>query len=286
MQFRLANTHRTLLACTIALGSAAALSGSAQITDRANLSRAGIVIVWGADSSSAVPVASDFVIDTGTGTSAATSGDLDLITGDVHTVVTGTLSATQDSFSGVTGSMPFIITNTAAGDIQTDTSGDGRLSADDSFTAFGLNSGTDTRVDATRQYSSFYVASNVPFAIDAQTFNPGSTTEFILMLITRVQLSATRVGNSEINFGSSAQLPHSGGSTSGFAGSFRLWDLRTPRNIFTGDQRTAVSPGSIADQSVRFDAEYAISAASLTGYDLSLGTFDFEVEVVYTVFVP
>ena len=68
--------------------------------------------------------------------------------------------------------------------------------------------------------------------------------------------------------------------------SLRLWDLRTQRNVFTGNQRTAAGPGSLADQSVRFDAEYAISAANLTGYDLSLGTFDFQVEVVYTVFVP
>jgi len=65
-----------------------------------------------------------------------------------------------------------------------------------------------------------------------------------------------------------------------------LWDYRIARNIFTGNQRTALAPGSIIDQSVRFDAEYAIAAANLQGYDLSLGTFDFEVEVVYTVYVP
>ena len=67
---------------------------------------------------------------------------------------------------------------------------------------------------------------------------------------------------------------------------FDLWDLRTPRNVFTGNQRTAAQPGTIADQSVRFDAEYSIAAANLAGYDLSLGTFDFQVEVVYTVYVP
>ena len=62
--------------------------------------------------------------------------------------------------------------------------------------------------------------------------------------------------------------------------------MQTPRNMFTGNQRTALSAGSIADQSVRFDAEYSISAGSLAGYDLSLGLFDFEVEVIYSVFVP
>ncbi|MDJ0919830.1 MAG: hypothetical protein QNI84_01780 [Henriciella sp.] len=270
----------------VVLAGSSLLPALAQIRDRTILSRAGIVVVWAADASGAVPMVSDFVLDTGTGSSAATSGDVDLISSDVHTVVTGTLSPTQDSFSGATGSMPFIITNTASGDIQTDTSGDGRLSSDDSFTEFGLQSLTDTRVDATRQYSSFYVASNVPFAIEAQAFNPGSTIDFIMMLVTRMTLSVTQVGDGEIGFGSAAQLPHSGGGTAGFAGAYRIWDLRTPRNVFTGDQRTAIAPGSIADQSVRFDAEYAINAENLTGYDLSLGTFDFQVEVVYTVFVP
>jgi hypothetical protein len=159
-------------------------------------------------------------------------------------------------------------------------------SAAKTHNSFGLRDISDARVDAVRQSSSFYVASNVPFAIDAQAFTPSNFTEFILLLITRVQLSTTLSGDDGIPFGSSAQLPHSGGNTSGFVPSLRLWDLRTSRNVFTGNQRTAAAPGSIADQSVRFDAEYAISAANLTGYDLSLGTFDFQVEVVYTVYVP
>ena len=126
----------------------------------------------------------------------------------------------------------------------------------------------------------------MPFAIDAQAFTPSTFTEFILLLITRVQLSMTETGDDGLPFGASAQLPHSGGPTSGFSPSLRLWDLRFPRNMFTGNQRTAREPGTIADQSVRFDAEYSIAAANLNGYDLSLGTFDFQVEVVYTVYVP
>ncbi len=246
----------------------------------------GSVIVWAADSASSAPVVSDFVIDTGNGATAASSGDTDLIATDVHTVVTGTLSPTQDSFSGATGGIPFVLTNTDRGDINTDTNGDGIVSDQDAFTAFGLQINSDARVDATRQRSSFYVASNVPFAIDAQAFTPTTFTEFILLLITRVTLSVTPSGNDGLAFGSQAQPPHSGGPTAGFAPSQRLWDLRTARNMFTGNQRTALAPGSIADQSVRFDAEYFIAANSLRGYDLSLGTFDFSVEVVYTVYVP
>ena len=43
---------------------------------------------------------------------------------------------------------------------------------------------------------------------------------------------------------------------------------------------------SIADQSVRFDAEYTLVGSSGAGYDLSDGSGVIETEVVYTVFVP
>lgn len=258
----------------------------AETVDRAHFAVDGMVIVWGADGASNAPVVSDFIIDSGNGSSAASSGDTDLIATDAHTVVTGTLLSTQDGVASATGGMPFVLTNTDRGTINTDTNGDGVVSGADSFTAFGLQNITDARVDAVRQYSSFYVASNVPFAIDAQAFTPSNFTEFILLLITRVQLSVTQNGDDGLAFGSRAQLPHSGGAGSGFAPSLRLWDLRFPRNMFTGDRRTAAAPGTIADQSVRFDAEYSISGANLRGYDLSLGTFDFQVEVIYTVYVP
>ena len=266
----------------------ALLSGSAiaDVVDRPHFRLDGLVIVWAADSTSGAPVVSDMVIDSGSGSTAASSGDVDLISSDAHTVVTGSLVATQDGLASATGGMPFLLTNTTRGTFSTDTNGDGVVSGDDAFTSFGLQNISDARVDAVRQSSSFYVASNVPFSIDAQAFTPTTFTEFILLQITRVQLSMAQSGDDGLAFGSSAQLPHTGGSNAGFAPSLRLWDLRAPRNVFTGNQRTAAQPGSIADQSVRFDAEYSIAAANLTGYDLSLGTFDFQVEVVYTVYVP
>ena len=258
----------------------------ADIIDRPHFEREGLVIVWAADPASNAPVVTDFILDTGSGSTAAASGDTDLISTDAHAVVTGTLISTQDGVASATGGMPFLLTGTSRGTIDTDTNGDGVVSGDDAFTSFGIQDISDARVDAVRQSSSFYVASNVPFAIDAQAFTPSSFTEFILLLITRMQLSVTQAGDDGLAFGASAQLPHSGGATSGIAPSLRLWDLRFARNVFTGNQRTAANPGSLADQSVRFDAEYAIAAANLTGYDLSLGTFDFQVEVVYTVYVP
>lgn len=278
--------YRAILAGMVTSMGLGINAAYADVIDRPHFEREGIVIVWAADPGSNAPVVTDLILDTGTGTSAAGSGDVDLISADTHTVVTGSLLSTNDGVASATGGMPFLLTNTDRGTINTDTNGDGVISGEDAFTAFGLQEITDARVDAVRQYSSFYVASNVPFAIDAQAFTPSTFTEFILLQITRVQMSMTESGDDGLAFGASAQLPHSGGATSGFAPSLRLWDLRFPRNIFTGNRRTAAAPGTIAEQSVRFDAEYAIAAANLTGYDLSLGTFDFEVEVVYTVYVP
>ena len=83
------------LAATIGMGTA-----SAQTEDNPRLRAPGILIIWGADGfgdNASAPVVSDFIIDSGSGATAATSGDADLIAGDVHTVVTGILAATQNA---------------------------------------------------------------------------------------------------------------------------------------------------------------------------------------------
>lgn len=246
----------------------------------------GTVIVWGADQASGAPIVSDFVIDTGTGGTGASSGDADLIAGDVHTVVTGSLVRTQDAVNSAVGSMPYIIDNTGSGSINTDSNGDGILTDADSFSAFALTGAADERVNTTQTRSSFYVASNVPFAIDAQAQSPVGFNGAVVLAVTWLEMSVTRTGNDGIPFGSAAQFPHSAGATGGVDPIRRLTTLRTPDRVFEGNQPTAASRGSITDQSVRFDLTYTINAANLRGYDLSLGTFDFEVDMVYTVYVP
>lgn len=273
------------ISCLAALSACLTLPLSAGIDVKPHFKVLGMVVVWAADVGSNVPVVSDFVIDTGNGTTAATSGDADLIADNVHTVVTGSLIATQDALNSV-GTMPFVITNTTSGNVQTDSNGDGILDASDSFSGFGLLGTSDTRVDATTTHTSFYVASNTAFAIDVETFAPGTLLDFILLAITRLDMSVTRTGDDGLAFGSAAQFPHSGGPTGGMQSNVRLLDLIGGDNFFTGNQRTAATRGTLAGQSVRFDADYSISATNLQGYDLSLGTFDFEVDVVYTVFVP
>ncbi len=245
----------------------------------------GLVVVWAADENSGVPIVSDFILNTGNGASAANSGDVDLIAADAHSVVTGTLVATHDAVNSI-GTMPFVITNSQQGNINTDSNSDGILNASDSFSAFGLLNNSDTRVDATTSRSSFYVASNVPFAIDAQAVPPATMLDVTLLNIVRLNMTSQVTGDDGIPFGASAQSAHSAGPTNGFAPERRLIQLLNARRVFTGNRRTASTGGSLAEQSIRFDAEYSIRAQNLAGYDLSLGTFDFQVEMVYTVFVP
>lgn len=268
----------------IVCASALPIASTASVTDSPAFNVIGAVIVWSADNGGSAPVAVDFITNTGTGATAAASGDTDLIAGDSHTVVTGSLVSTFDGVNSA-GTMPFRIEDPINGNFITDSNGDGITNASDSFSAFDLTADTNAAVDGTTSRSSFYVASNTPFSIDAQSqFSAG--TSFIFLFITTLDMAVTLSGDDGLAFGSAAQYPHSAGPNGGLSGTRTLWSLFGGANVFTGNQRTAASRGSIADQSVRFDLAYSIGAGSLTGYDLSLGTFDFEVDVTYTVYIP
>ena len=271
---------RKALLAGAALMVAAGAPAQASIVDNPHFKVLGLVIVWGADASDAAPVVSDFVIDTGTGSTAAASGDADLISDDVHTVVTGSLTATPDSLSNGT---LLSVTDATSGGAFTDNGTTGQLDAADVFTAFGLDGTTDIDAGDADLESSFYVASNTAFAIDAAASEVAAT-NFGLADV-GFDMSVTQSGDDGLAFGSAAQFPHSGGATGGVAGTVTtLDDLTTPANVFTGDQRTAASTGSIADQSVRFDVTYTLGGTA--GYDLSMGAGEIEADVTYTVFVP
>lgn len=274
---------RKLLLAGAALAVATGVPAQASIVDNPHFKVLGLVIVWGADASGGAPIASDFVIDTGTGATAAASGDADLIAGDVHTVVTGSLTPTPNSLAGAN---PFDVTGAVSGGVFTD-DGNGFLDAADSYTAFELDGSTDVSVSGASFDSSFYVASNTPFAIDAQATAVAANTSGFTLSDVGYALSVTQTAtDGALTFGGNAQLPHSGNtSTSGVVGTVAdLSDMSSAVNVFTGDRRTAASVGSIVDQSVRFDAVYSLGGAA--GYDLSMGAGEIEADVVYTVFVP
>lgn len=264
----------------LVIAGAFALSAHADVSDRPAFQINGLVIVWSADTTGNAPIASDFIINDSNG-----RGDSDLIAGDAHTVVTGSLVSTADQ-PNAAGGIPFVLTNTSNGTFSTDTDGNGLVDGADGFSAFGLNPGSDAQVEAVKTYTSFYVASNTAFAIDADVDFTGFGLPLTLLNVTGVEMSVTQNGDDGLAFGSAAQLPHTGGPAAGMTGYNRLRDLLAGGNIFTGNQRTAATPGTIAEQSVRFDLVYSIGTNALRGYDLSLGTFDFEVDVTYTVFIP
>lgn len=258
----------------------APLASHASVLDNPAFNIEGLVIVWSSPTDgSTTPIVSDFVIGAGG------PGGTDLVTDDVFTVVTGSLLTTTDT-SGAFGGIPYIISNVPGGDINTDSNGDGNITAADSIDAFVLNPAVDTRVDAVETRTSFYVASNTAFNINGDVTASDSSglavdlADFIV-LDQNITAAGTDGG---LTFGSAAQLPHSGGPTAGFTQNPRiLSDLEGGITVFQGDQATAASPGSIIEQSVRFDQVYSIG---FTGYDLAFGTFDFSATVVYTVFVP
>jgi hypothetical protein len=274
---------RKLLAATTVLAGASLVPGHAAVVDNPHFKVLGLVIVWGADGydgTDDAPVVSDFVIDTGTGATAAASGDTDLIGGeDVYTVVTGSLTPTSDAAASA-----------SAFDIIENATGNEVTSSDDTnFARFDV-AGNEVGIDDAAINSSFYVASNVAFGIDGQATADTTDGDFDLNNI-GFEMSVTDAGtDGSITFGGSAQFPHSGGADSGFDALTTLADMATATSVFRGDQRTAASSGTIAAQSVRFDATYTLGNWDGTnftpGYDLSAGAGEIEASVTYTVFVP
>ena len=245
------------------------------VVDRPHFNVDGVAIVWAADASGTTPIVSDFIIDSG-------GADTDLINGDVHTVITGSLVASDTAFPDGTGAT-LRIQNSPTGN-QTTRQGDRFTSASDVLNPFQLTGATDVRTIRSDILTSFYVATNKAFNIDviaAPVSNPAD-----LNLI-RVRMRMTQTGNDDgLAFGSAAQIPHSGNTNrSGvqWGGYRRLSTLTAGRDIFRGNRRTAASPGTIADQSVRFDLDYRWNTGNI---DLSSGTFDVEADVIYTVYIP
>ena len=257
--------------------AAAALIGvpaQASIIDNPQFRVLGVVIVWGADATGGIPIVSDFIINDDNGVN-----DTDLIGGaDVHTVVTGTLDRVAD----VVLTDDFTVTDIANPPTAPAAGSDGVIDVA-TFGAFELGPNTDVLGPTVN--SSFFVASNTAFSIEAEA---AAVTEngFDLADI-GMDMSVTLTGDDGLAFGDDAQFPHDGGATAGFSTPANLGVIEGTANaqtIFTGNQATAATPGSIADQSVRFDIVYSLGGGA--GYDLSDGAGEVEATVTYTVFVP
>lgn len=280
MEFKIMSFRKLLLAGTTLIASAAvATPANASIIDRPHFKVLGVVIVWAADETSGgTPIATDFVIDSDDGG----NNDADLIGGtaiDGRTVVTGTLDATADASS--TAGLGSILNIEDSGGATLATANTDTAAT---FSAFDVTDATLTSDDLTYE-SSFFVASNTPFAIDAEATNIVAEGDFDPTQVT-YSLDLTVSGTdgtapNDITFGGNAQDP---GSATGFNAPTTLAGLATPSQVFLGSDRTAANPGSIVSQSVRFDATYELGGGA--AYDLSQGAGEVKADVVYTVYVP
>lgn len=266
------------------LAESALPRAGASILDGARFRVEGVVIVWATDAVGGNAIASDFIIDTGTGNTALTSGDTDLIAEDVHTVVTGSLVAMNEDYANQQGAPIVIRRVPGTGTLQADSNGDWALDASDTFDAFAINNNTDTNTRRMEIRSSFYVASNTAFSIDAIASPVGTTTPTQMNRMRAFLETVTLSGDDGLAFGSAAQYPHSDGPVGGRRMNGRTFtNLLTSRPVFRGDQRTAAMRGTLAAQSVRFDMMYRYNSGDI---DLADGAFDAEAEIIYTVFIP
>lgn len=257
---------------------AAAPIGRGAVVDTPAFRVLGLVIVWGADAGGAAPVASDFVLLLNGGAAGT-----DLIAADVRPVVTGSLEP-------LPGANPPASLAPAATDAELpeafERSGTGYLDA--ASPSAGIRDG-DPGTDLEHR-SSFYVASNTPFHIRADASLPApGTGGFAGVGLGDVELSlGLRVQGRDgpIVFGTHAQDP----------GSVRRTNLAVPASlaevagtlVYTGTRATAATPGTLAEQSVRFDATYRLRHPTTArgAYDLSVAPGGVQYTVTYTVFVP
>ncbi|MEM1086865.1 MAG: hypothetical protein AAGH90_03985 [Pseudomonadota bacterium] len=257
--------RKSLLAGAVMVASTAAVSlpASASVVDRPHFKVLGLVIVWSGDGSGGA-IANDFVI-----------GTTDLIGGtnqDGTTVLTGSLDLTTDaSVDASTVGDVLDLTVGAASPIEID-------ETTTSLTAFDPSAATLTG-EALTYESSFYVASNTAFNIDAIATQTTQSGDFEMSDVS-YDLDVTETDTDGVlTFGGNAQDPQ--GTFNAVAD---LDALTTSTTVYEGGRRTAESSGSIVDQSVRFDATYSLN--SETSYDLSQGAGELEAQVVYTVYVP
>jgi len=264
-----------LAGAALAVGTAAvAAPASASIIDRPHIKVLGVVIVWGAnDADGSVPIATDFVI--------GDAADTDLISQDGRTVVTGSLTPTADAAGVAAAGFAAVgLNGTELGD------GDGVLSAADqdvnNFAPFSVAGASITGAALTFD-SSFYVASNTAFGINAEVQSATVSGDFTLADV-GYAFSSTQAGNDGLAFGGNTNDVGASGDFSGAPADLASFGLNTPQQVFLGSERTAATAGNIASQSVRFDAEYTLGP--VTGYDLSQGAGSVEAQLAYTVFVP
>ena len=233
------------------------------------------------------PLAHDFVLLDNV--ASGTAGN-DIIAGDGVTV-----NFPFDPISdGTTAGIPFDITGQTFGGVFDSNPSFQVLDANDSYTAFGLDDDTNIDlIDNQARFAFFFVASNAPFDIFAQSGNLSASGDFVGLGLENVQYNFFEITPTSPTIGQAAQSPSVGGDgvTIGRAGGpfASLNDLASgPVKVFDGGRRTARVEGNIAAQAAGFASLYRLQGSPVAGdnYDLSQGIGSLSADVTYTIFAP
>lgn len=280
----------------LALGVMATSPVFGAVTDRPFFRASAVVIVFGAsdfeEDGGIAPVVYDFhLLDNATSGEAAP----DIIGLDGRTINfnSGRYNPIQ---SGEGSGWEFQISNATFGG-QFDSSGPHQtLDANDSYTAFGLDTATDVDLlGGGARSSRFFVTSNVPFDIFGQASALRATGDFSALdysnIRYRLRYNVTGGGGAN-RWGQSAQDPGLGGDGITYGNGTPLQTLAgltaAPVKVFDGGQRTARETGSIMQQAVSFQSLYNLRGAGINGnnYDFSQGIGTLAADVTYTIYTP
>ncbi|MEL6859976.1 MAG: hypothetical protein AAFO74_16435 [Pseudomonadota bacterium] len=258
-------TFRKLLlagaATSVAVATFAAPT-QASIIDRPHFKVEPIIIVWAADANGSAGMVTEFIVGSDPNT--------DLISEDGRAVNTGTLTPTDDALGTVNTLVD--VSNAETG-LNPTTAAAGSVS---SFAATETLSGSSS---TTAWASSFYVATNTAFSINAEATETLNSGDFVLGDIGfTMSKDATSGTVGTIDWGAESQDP-----SGAFPEVADLGELTSETLVFDGTNgnRTASGTGSIAEQSIRFDVAYSLAP---DGYDLSMGSGEIQADVTYTFF--
>lgn len=280
--------QKTAIACAclpILLGQA-----SASVIDRPFFRANAVVIVFSGgdfvENNGEAPLVHDFVLlDNVT---SGTEGN-DIIAGDGVPV-----NFPFDPISdGTSGGWPFQITGQTSGGVYDNNPSFQMLDANDSYTAFGIDNGTDIDLLGTQvRFAWFFVASNTAFDIYAEASNLVTSGDFTGLGYDNIGYQLIERSPASPSIGQRSQLASIGGSgivvgRNTFGST--LDDISAGQTkVYDGGRRTARVPGSIAQQATGFASIYRLRGSPITGnnYDFSMGTGVLSADVVYTVFAP
>ena len=251
--------------------------------------RAGpVVVIFGGsdfqENDFEAPIAADFYL-----LDNVSSGNIgnDIITGDVFTV-----NFPFDPIHGEDAGWPFEIQNPTFGGEYTSNPSFQVLDENDSYSAFGIDSSTDIDLLGNQvRFAWFFVTSNAPFDIFAESNNLVATGDFAALDYSNIRYQLILRSPASTTIGQASQNPSTGGGGIVLGNQFAdtLDDLSGgPVKVFDGGRKTARARGSIAAQAVGFASIYRLIGSPINGgnYDLSMGVGNLSADVIYTVYAP